>query len=765
MKLDEIIRRHGLRIFAGYTLLAAIFTYPLLFQFSSHAVGGKGDAQIFLWNLWWIKHAVMELHVNPLFTDHILFPYRSNLSLHTLTLLNGLISIPLQYIIGLPATFNLLYFLSFVVTAYGMYLLAMHFTDNWRASFVAGVVFAFCPFKFAHLMHANLVMTYMIPFFVLYLIKAFQSDGNNLKYPVIAGILFGLNYLVSVFYGVFTAMFTVLFILFHISTDYRKTLLWIKRASVVFISSLPFILPHLYFTLQGGSSEVKSLGLHAGACKYVVDLFGFFSPPSWNVLFGGLSFSHLFVGGTVENIAYMGIGTFIIAAFGWIKTPLKNKNALFWKLGFIVFTLLSMGPFLHVFGRVTGIVLPFNLFIGVPFLEELRTPARFFLMSMLCVSLLAAYGLVYLMKRYRNAWIIVLAFITIDYAAFPILMTDASIPPAYNRIAEDYEARVVLDLPYFVRSGIGETGHVFMPQMYYQTMHQKRIMSGFLARFPNNSNMFYNFLNLPFIRSLYLYQNNLPLIQKYVPIEQELSPLVVDLLGIDYIVINRRDTPLREGDISTFIDVSKIYEDHDYIVLKTNAGRNNHTEHIEFGDESSIPYLFRGWINGQLSGSFNYALSRGKKSHVIIKLRPGHGHEIKIRAAAIKQIGEAEIAVGLNDIPVGTVSVSDTLQDIVIDIPGSLVTESLNRLTLEYSDTIELITNHRRLDNPGLVSEYLYIIESANLDRNQVQMIKGFHDYMKNASGRPLDWEQENLKFRNSELSILVDYIDIYAVR
>ena len=73
-----------------YVALTALFTWPLPYFFFTHHVGESGgDARIYLWNLWWVRKALVDLHANPLRTDYIFYPVGIGLALHTLALLHG----------------------------------------------------------------------------------------------------------------------------------------------------------------------------------------------------------------------------------------------------------------------------------------------------------------------------------------------------------------------------------------------------------------------------------------------------------------------------------------------------------------------------------------------------------------------------------------------------------------------------------------------------------------------------------------------------
>src|SRR5712691_1009978 len=99
-------------------------TYPLILR-ATTAIPGGGDAWQFYWNLWWIRRAVVDLHATPYFTPDLFFPYGADLHFHTLNLFPGLLALPVVATAGLAAAYNLLVFLAFTLSGYGMYRLAL----------------------------------------------------------------------------------------------------------------------------------------------------------------------------------------------------------------------------------------------------------------------------------------------------------------------------------------------------------------------------------------------------------------------------------------------------------------------------------------------------------------------------------------------------------------------------------------------------------------------------------------------------------------
>jgi hypothetical protein len=141
-----------------------------------------------LWNLWWVQHALVELHTNPFHTDLLYSPGGTDLYLHTLAFVSGLLSIPLQLATNnLVLSWNMLALLSFVISGLGMYALSYRVTGNHAAAVVSGYIFAFAPYILMRFPgHWHLSTTWPIPLFVLFLLR-FQETGR-LREAVGAGI-------------------------------------------------------------------------------------------------------------------------------------------------------------------------------------------------------------------------------------------------------------------------------------------------------------------------------------------------------------------------------------------------------------------------------------------------------------------------------------------------------------------------------------------------------------------------------------------------
>ena len=114
----------------GYAAISVVFTWPLVTHFGTHLTGSPaGDTGIYVWNQWVFQHELLENHRSPYFTDKIFsLSGRANLSLHNYTAFQDLAALPFINWRGVFATFNLVYLMMTVLTAYATFLLARQVT-------------------------------------------------------------------------------------------------------------------------------------------------------------------------------------------------------------------------------------------------------------------------------------------------------------------------------------------------------------------------------------------------------------------------------------------------------------------------------------------------------------------------------------------------------------------------------------------------------------------------------------------------------------
>lgn len=546
-KLGSRFSNYKIQILAliSYSILTIIFTYPVAFSITDRVPGG-GDAFVFLSYFWWFKVALLNL-LNPFFSPMIYYPSGVSLVFTTVTPFNSILSIPLQLAFGLVSAYNLIWIFTFIMSGFGTFLLVRYLTGDIRAAFISGLIFMFCPYHFAHALgHMNLTSMEWIPFYVLFLIKTIREE--NIKNSFYAGIFLFLIAACNYEYLLYLFTFTALILLFYLWSDLSTILSKnaLKKIGVMVITfGVPFsllIYPLLRELIFSGSTYMYA----GGFTTYSADLLGFFIPAQFHPVFGKFvePIYQNFTGNTAENTTFAGYAVLFLSAIAVFK--IKTKKIMFWISATCLFFILSLGPILHFNGIVMNTVeglnyaipLPYILIMNIPIVSITRAPSRWDVLVMLSLAVLAGYGLHYIFSKYdgqsfRNIsknqviGVIFAAIILFEFLAIPFPMSNTTIPIFYKQIANDTNDYAILEI-----TGIGVAD-----LMYYQTLHNKKLVNGYVSRTPESATKFMT--STPMISQLVSQSDSL--IPEGDILEQNLTDVgssILSYYNIRYVVLH-----------------------------------------------------------------------------------------------------------------------------------------------------------------------------------------------------------------------------------
>ena len=643
------MRRIDIYVITGYTILTLILTYPLILNLTTVIPGGA-DAYWYLWDFWWFKQAVLELNLNPVLHNPLIFyPNGLLMAITELSPFNGFLSIPLQEIVGIEGAYNLLVLSGFILSGYGMFLLVKHLTSDNYASFISGLIYTFSSYHFVEVFginaqrpfgHINLATMEWIPFYVLYLLKLVKDP--NPKNALLCSLFFFLAAMSTWQYMGFLALFTCLYALYLFFNE--RPMITKKLASyallsaaVSFILLSPFVYPLIEQSLSGAymSSSLGTAGFLSP------DLIDFFIPSQLHPLFGKYSYdlhnalyneTLLFGKPTFYfyDANYLGWAAIFLALYyiliirhvgsevrakisknlhkiGKIKkrsdlivllllilcctTPfylffgglaylilviyasllllayylLRENRMDFWAISFLFFLIMSLGPYLHIFGQSEfgpGKVLfflPYTFFYYLaPLFSVFRTPARFIAMSFLSLSVISGYALKEIAKSYGKRIYLIVALLVLFEAAVQPFFATPSVPEIYKQISKDPGEYVILDVPV----SFSEPTHKFL---YYQTVHEKKIIGGYAPKTPEDIGGFMS--NTPLISDLFFLRGNKTLItlgDGYLTVHQyaDLRPANEDLKKLKAYIENKTPVDLDYGEVGYSLKDSTVFDEN-----------------------------------------------------------------------------------------------------------------------------------------------------------------------------------------------------------
>lgn len=188
-----LVREAG--IFLAFCVLTVIMTWPWALNLRD-AVTDPGDPYLISWIMWWDYQQTFHdpLH---LFQAPVFYPYEYTLAFSEHNYGSALPMFPL-YALGLrPLTVHgIAMLLAFALSGYGAFRLTRTLTGSTLAAWVAGVAFAFAPYRFGQMPH----LTYASAGWLALLFEALAlfARTRSRRRAVWLGLVFVLNALTSV---------------------------------------------------------------------------------------------------------------------------------------------------------------------------------------------------------------------------------------------------------------------------------------------------------------------------------------------------------------------------------------------------------------------------------------------------------------------------------------------------------------------------------------------------------------------------------------
>lgn len=166
----------ALLAFVLYALLGLAMTWPLA-RAPHRLLHGNPDVLGNAWTLSWFAH---QLPRDPLrlFDANMFFPCTKSLAYAESLVPQGLQAIAVRALGGSNVlAYNLVLFLTFPLSGLGAALLARDIGASRGASLIAGLGFAFCAYRWDHIVHLQSLSCAWLPFFLLFLRRTLRSGS------------------------------------------------------------------------------------------------------------------------------------------------------------------------------------------------------------------------------------------------------------------------------------------------------------------------------------------------------------------------------------------------------------------------------------------------------------------------------------------------------------------------------------------------------------------------------------------------------------
>ncbi|MDE3091238.1 MAG: hypothetical protein KGJ80_17860, partial [Chloroflexota bacterium] len=536
-------------------------------------------------------------------------------------------------------------FQTFLVVQFIMLHAARLARRSSLAPFAAGLVFAFAPIRLGYgLAFFNLFNTQLIPFYVLFLIRATRE--RSWRAAVVAGILLGLNAYIDFQIAAFLVLFSLMYAAYVLIADWRAARRSIARwASVALIGaaiSAPMIAVLASDFAAEGGDYIRVFPL-----KYSLDrsydLASFFVPNARSTLYADAPLQIVGVNASAtpgdgapfspDVQIFVGYVALALAAYA----ALRNwRAARFWLAAAILFALFGLGPSLHFLGRDTGIPLPYVWLHEIPIVNNIRIPMRYGIMVAFTLALLVALGMRELRTRHSTRklriakyelpitkflWLVPAA-ILLEYAVLPYPVQALAIPKIYDDIARVPGDFTILEIPTFHWRGAAATE-------WYQAIHGKRILRVYTNRIAPGLAEYFGTRGIPIIdRSLRVLEGFEPggLAPEDLAEDKRVRDQVLQFYDLRYAVLHRlylkpEEVDAIDGYLRDVLAAQKIYDDGETIAYELpRVADAPGALRIDLRENIGQMYAGRGWQfeypKANWEGQFDFVWARGAASEI-----------------------------------------------------------------------------------------------------------------------------------------------------
>ncbi len=381
-----------------FFVLLTFFVYWPLWPGDPHVMAGCacGDPAIQSWFLGYFPWSLLHGHLTFM-TNYLDYPRGVNLATGTTMPLLALVFYPVTLLVGATATFSLLMWLAFPLSALSALYVVRKWTGSNIGAGIAGLVYGYSAYMIHQAYgHLNLSFVPLPPliFYCVYNVLVAQP-GRARRWGLSLGLLVSAQFLISSEVAATTILVAAVAALIwsiekrreFTSTRNRYLLEALVPAVVILIVVLALPLWYQLF----GTYRITAPAQGTINNPYRADLLGAVIPTSAN-LFGPASLKAIanrFDGGDASEIGtYLGAPLVLLFLGCWVR---------YWRhfwiqlAGFIALLCwaLSLGPWLTVDNHSTSFRLPFYFLTRIPLMDNIL-PVRLSLYVAFFVALTLA---------------------------------------------------------------------------------------------------------------------------------------------------------------------------------------------------------------------------------------------------------------------------------------------------------------------------------------------------------------------------------------
>ena len=377
---------------AGGIALAIVLTWPVAAHLGTHVAGDLGDPIRTAWQVAWEGHT-LTTSSGALFDTNAFWPLPSSLAFSD-SLLGyapaGLVGN--QGVTAAVARYDLLFLFSYALAFVGPYLLARELGAGRVAAVVAGVAFAYAPFRATMNGHLHVLSSGGIPLSLFLLGRGYR---RRVAWLVLAGWVvvawqLSLGFTLGLQLAYLLAVLAVVAVVLWFRRGRAAEGRWLiaaTAAGVLLAAAVTVYEARPYLRVHRDYPSARRTNYDVGL--YSASPRAFLAAPAESRLWGGATAAvRNGLRSRNEDTLFPGLAIFGLAALGlgWASWPRALRIGL--GVGVVTCAVLSLGFGMPPHGDLTYRL----LYRFAPGWDAVRTPGRIVTLTSLGLALLAAAG-------------------------------------------------------------------------------------------------------------------------------------------------------------------------------------------------------------------------------------------------------------------------------------------------------------------------------------------------------------------------------------
>jgi len=487
--------RRLLIVILALAAITAVMVGPMVNWSGLATTVARGDARQMVWTMAWEARAV-RLGL-PMFQSNVYYPDPDSLQYNEHIVGMSLFGWPIIAGTGNAVlAYNVLFLLAWVLNGLGAWFLARRFVGDPVAAFVGCLVYAFSCFRVLHASvgHLPWAWTFWLPLSILAWDRWYREPTGRRTAVVFVVVM--LQALTSWYLAIMVALTSGLWLLCLAADARRVSRRHVAGVAAVAAATALVLLPFAWHYRDVKSIPVKEAAFYsASVARYVV-------PPYWTTV-GSWLLGHGLVPPvtSTETLIFPGWVMWGLAAVGavvmvwpgmrrrWLPSCPPSAVVFFPLLAGLAL-LISLGPS----SNPCHCASPYDWFVRLPLVAGLRSPARFALLVILAMSVLAAAGAAAVHKRLgRKGRVITAVLVVLALAeAYPVRLprvaqaVSAAVPDVYRNLAQLPPGAVVSLPDYFEPNWASPDEFLGADYVYYSTFHWHPVVNGYGSRSPKD---------------------------------------------------------------------------------------------------------------------------------------------------------------------------------------------------------------------------------------------------------------------------------------